>query len=59
MTRSLKLIPVGSSTGMILPADILLHLGVAQGDYVRIVETPEGTYLRAHNPESERENHEA
>jgi hypothetical protein len=29
MTRSLKLIPVGNATGLILPEDMLAHLGTA------------------------------
>jgi putative addiction module antidote len=56
MSRSLKLIPVGNATGLILPEDMLAHLGVAEGDSIQIVESPTGTYLRAYRPELERQS---
>lgn len=55
MNKSLKLIAVGNETGMILPEDMLAHLGVAQGDSVEILESPAGTFLRAYDPELERQ----
>jgi putative addiction module antidote len=55
MNKPLKLIPIGNSTGVILPKDMLAHLGVAQGDSLQVVESPEGVYLRAQDPEFERQ----
>ena len=53
MNKPQKLIPIGNSTGVILPKDILARLGVSQGDSVMIVETPDGVELRPHDPEFE------
>jgi putative addiction module antidote len=55
MNKPLKLIPIGNSTGVILPKDVLAHLGVAQGDSLQVVETPEGVELRTQDPEFERQ----
>ena len=55
MNKPLKLIPIGNSTGVILPKDILARLRVAQGDSVQVVETADGVELRAHDAEFERQ----
>lgn len=47
MNKSLKLIPVGNSTGVILPREMLAELGLRQGDSVAVVRTPAGYELRA------------
>lgn len=55
MNKPLKLIPIGNSTGLILPKDVLARLGVGQGDSVTFVETTDGLELRPHDPEFERQ----
>jgi putative addiction module antidote len=51
MNKPLKLIPIGNSTGVILPKDLLRDLGVAQGDALFPVRTPNGIELRRSDPE--------
>ena len=46
MNKSLKLIPIGNSTGVILPKDMLQGLGVEQGDTLFPLRTPDGIELR-------------
>lgn len=46
MNKALKLIPVGNSTGLILPKEVLATLGVGQGDTLYPVRTPNGIELR-------------
>lgn len=55
MNKPLKLIPIGNSTGVILPKEVLARLRVGQGDSLTIVETPEGLELRPLDPEFERQ----
>jgi len=53
MTKPLKLIAIGNSTGVILPKEILARLRVEQGDSLSIAETPFGLELRPHDPDFE------
>jgi putative addiction module antidote len=53
MNKPLKLIPIGNSTGVILPKDVLARLHVAQGDAVSISDTPGGIELRPYEPDFE------
>jgi len=53
MNKPIKLIPIGNSTGVILPKELLRGLGVAQGDSVPAVRTPNGIELRVGDPEFE------
>jgi putative addiction module antidote len=53
MNKPLKLIPIGNSTGVILPKEVLARLRVGQGDTLSVVETSEGVELRAHDPSFE------
>jgi len=46
MNKPLKLIPIGNSTGLILPKDVLAELGAEQGDSISYVKTPDGIELR-------------
>lgn len=55
MNKPLKLIPIGNSTGVILPKDVLARLGVEQGGSVSVVETDSGFELRPHDPEFEQQ----
>lgn len=50
MNKPLKLIPIGNSTGVVLPKDLLQELGVAQGDTLVVTKTPSGLELRAGDP---------
>lgn len=47
--KLLRLIKVGDSTGVVLPRDVLVKLGVELGDELDVVETPEGLQLRRHD----------
>ena len=42
MTKSLKIIKVGNSFGVVLPKEVLAKLGVAQGDLIDLIDDPEG-----------------
>jgi putative addiction module antidote len=41
---TLKLTAVGTSTGVIIPKEMLARLNVARGDTLYAVETPDGGY---------------
>ena len=51
----LKLKPVGNSTGIILPKEILTKLHVESGDSLFVVETANGIELTPYDPEFERQ----
>jgi len=52
MNKSLKLIPIGNSTGAILPKDVLARLRVAEGDQLYLTETADGSFrVTAYDPE--------
>lgn len=51
MTRTLKIIAIGNSAGVILPKEILEKLRVSKGDKVLAIETPVGIELSAFDPE--------
>ena len=55
MNKPLKLIPIGNSTGVILPKDVLQELGVEQGDSLLVTKTPGGVELRAGDPTFEKQ----
>ena len=44
MNKALKLIPIGNSTGVILPKDVLARLHVVQGDALYLSESADGGY---------------
>ena len=50
MTRSLKLIKIGNSVGVILPREVLAKLRVDLGDDVFLTEQPGGFAVQAHDP---------
>jgi len=41
---TLKLTAVGTSTGVVIPKDMLARLNVGKGDVLYAVETPDGGY---------------
>ena len=47
MNTTLKITKIGNSAGVILPRDVLAHLGVAVGETVSVVTTPRGIELAA------------
>jgi len=55
MNKTVKLIPIGNSTGVIVPKEMLQDLGVRQGDSLFPVRTPNGIEFRRADPEFEEE----
>jgi putative addiction module antidote len=53
MNKPLKLIPIGNSTGVVIPKDLLQELGARQGDSLTVTRTPNGIELRAEDAEFE------
>lgn len=51
--HKLKLTTVGSSTGTVIPKEMLRNLKVKQGDSLFAIETPNGYLLTSYNPEIE------
>ena len=45
MTKHLKLIAIGNSTGVVISKDVLARLRLAQGDQMAMGETPSGFEL--------------
>ena len=54
MTKA-KITTIGSSTGIILPKEILSKLKVGKGDMVTFIETPDGVEITAYDPEFDEE----
>ena len=50
---ALKLTSVGTSTGVVIPKEMLARLKVAKGDTLFVVETPSGYLLTPYDPEIE------
>ena len=53
MNKPLKLIPIGNSTGIIIPKELLQSLGAEAGDSLFPVRTPGGIELRRSDTDSE------
>jgi putative addiction module antidote len=51
----LKLTAVGTSTGMVIPKEMLSELKLRKGDRVFATKTPDGYLLTAFDPEVERQ----
>ena len=49
--KTVKLTTVGSSTGLVLPKDVLEKLRVQKGDVLHVIETPNGIELTPYDPE--------
>ena len=49
----LKLTQVGSSTGLILPKEVLVRLKLVKGDNIYLTESPDGVRLTPYDPEFE------
>lgn len=50
-----KVTTVGSSTGVVLPKEILAKLKVGKGDTLHVTETPRGIELSPYDPTFEQE----
>lgn len=50
MTTTLKLTKIGTSTGAVFPKELLARLKVEKGDFLYVVETPEGYLLTPYDP---------
>lgn len=48
---TLKLTTVGSSTGVVIPVEMLRSMKLEKGDSLYAVETPEGYVISPYNPE--------
>jgi putative addiction module antidote len=46
----LKLTAVGTSTGVVIPKEMLNRLKVGKGDVLHVVETPEGYLITPFDP---------
>jgi putative addiction module antidote len=53
MAQKLKLTQIGSSTGVILPKEVLSRLRLVKGDSVFLTESPDGVRLTPYDPEFE------
>ena len=49
----LKLTQVGSSTGVVLPKEVLTRMKVAKGDALYLTESPDGFRITPYDPEFE------
>ncbi|RAI29252.1 AbrB/MazE/SpoVT family DNA-binding domain-containing protein [Rhodoplanes serenus] len=48
----LELMSIGTSTGVVLPKEVLSRLNVSKGDSLYLVEAPDGTYrLTPYDPD--------
>lgn len=50
---TLKLRAIGDEVGVVLPKEMLARLGLAEGDTLQAVETPEGLALTVTRPDAE------
>lgn len=52
---TLKLTAVGTSTGVVIPKEMLARLKVRRGDTLFVIETPSGYLLTPYDPAVEEE----
>lgn len=50
MAATLKLTAIGTSTGVVIPKEMLNRMKVERGDLLHVVETPEGYLLTPYDP---------
>ena len=53
MNTTLKITKIGNSAGVVLPKDVLAHLGAAVGETLSLVTTPRGIELTPVEPDFE------
>ncbi len=51
MAKTVKVTTVGSSTGIVLPKEVLERLHIEKGDTLYVTETPGGVQLTPFQPE--------
>lgn len=51
MTKAMKLRKVGSSLGFTVPKDVLVDLGLQEGDDLYLIRTPDGVLLTPYDPD--------
>ncbi len=51
MSKPLKIRKIGTSLGVVLPKELLIELGVGEGDTLYPVRTPDGVSLSPYDPE--------
>ena len=51
MAYSVKVTTVGSSSGIVLPRELLTKLNIQKGDTLYVTETPDGIQLSPYNEE--------
>lgn len=51
MNVALKITKIGNSAGVVLPKDLLAHLGAQVGETLSVVTTPRGIELAAAEPD--------
>lgn len=56
---TLKLVPVGNSTGVVLPRQALSRLKLEKGDTVYLTESPDGWRLTPYDPDFSRQMDQA
>ena len=49
--HKVKLTSIGTSTGIVIPKDVLARLNVAKGDYVYLTESTDGITVSPFDPE--------
>ena len=50
MAATLKLTAIGTSTGVVIPKEMLNRMKVERGDALHVIETPEGYLLTPYDP---------
>lgn len=50
MTATLKLTAIGTSTGVVIPKDMLNRMKVQRGDALHVIETADGYLLTPFDP---------
>jgi putative addiction module antidote len=50
MSATLKLTAVGTSTGVVIPKEMLHRMKVERGDTLHVIETPEGYLITPYDP---------
>lgn len=53
MNTSLKITKIGNSAGVVLPKELLAHLGAQVGETLSVVTTPRGIELSSAEPDFE------
>ena len=51
----LKVTTVGSSTGVVLPKEVLTRLNIEKGDSLFLTDAPDGYRVTPYNPDFERQ----